>query len=49
MDDDLQTGFVSVLDPTENEKKNEKGVTVTVLYKIKIADFEEARLATGTD
>jgi hypothetical protein len=45
MDDDLNHGFVSVLDPIENENKE----LVTVSYKVKIADFDEARLATGTD
>jgi hypothetical protein len=49
MDDDLKHGFVSVLDPIENEKENEKKKLVTVPYKVKIADFEKARLANGTD
>jgi hypothetical protein len=45
MDDDLKNGFVSVLDPIENEKKE---LTI-VPYKVKTADFETARIATGTD
>jgi hypothetical protein len=49
MDDDLKHGFVSVLDPIENEKENEKKELVTVPYKVNTADFETARRATGTD
>jgi hypothetical protein len=53
MDDDSANGFVSVLDPIENEKEidkgNDKKEVVTIPYKIKIADFEKARLADGTD
>jgi hypothetical protein len=35
MDDDFENGFVSVLDPIENEKENEKKEPVTVPYKVK--------------
>jgi hypothetical protein len=31
------------------KKENDKRELVTVPYKVKIADFEMARLATGTD
>jgi hypothetical protein len=49
MGDDLKHGFVSILDPIENEKENDKKELMTVPYKVKIADFEMARLDNGTD
>jgi hypothetical protein len=49
MDDDLKHGFVSVLDPIENERENEKKELATMPYKVKITDFDVVRLATGTD